>query len=346
MCLLTQLIRYKPYSKKVKVPNALGLVLTRPDLRCKIGEQLLELVDKFLANMDVGVGAFTSCDIRLGHQLTFEPCSTASLHYCLAGRGILRVKNGVTIMLRQHSFVLLPPCLTYSLGASESKESWTAPHRRLRAPLFKESIPIIQAGEGEIGILTACGEVGVPHTSIPDLFAHLTEPIVEHFDGPDGLRNQFVLLLAESARPGIGMRVLTEALLKQCLVLLLRRQIERGTPSVSWMKALAEPGLARALEAIFERPSERFSVESLAAIAGMSRSAFAAHFTHTIGQTPMSLLKLARLRGARELLATTNSTVDHIACSMGFSSRSNFSHSFRAIYGVDPTRFRAVSLMR
>ena len=306
----------------------------------------MELVDKFLANMDVGVGAFTLCDIRVGHQLTFEPCSTASLHYCLAGRGTMRVKNGITITLQQHSFVLLPPCLTYSLGASESEESWSAPRRRLRAPPFKESVPTIQAGEGETGILTACGEVGVPVTSTPDLFAHLSGPIVEHFDGPDGLRNQFVLLLAESARPGIGMRVLTEALLKQCLVLLLRRQIEHGTPSIPWMKAMAEPGLARALEAIFERPSERFSVESLAAIAGMSRSAFAAHFTHAIGQTPMSLLKSARLRGARELLATTNKTVDHIACSMGFSSRSHFSHSFRAIYGVDPTRFRAVSFMR
>jgi len=304
----------------------------------------LELVDRFLANMDVGVGAFTSCDIRLGHQLTFEACSTASLHYCLAGRGTMRVKNGLTITLQQHSFVLLPPRLTYSLGANKSEESWGVPRRRLRAPLFNESVPTIQAGEGESGVLTACGEVGVPVTSTPDLFAHLSGPIVEHFDGPDGLRNQFIILLAESARPGIGTRALTEALLKQCLVLLLRRQIDRGCPPISWMAALTEPGLARALEAIFERPSERFSVESLASIAGMSRSAFAAHFTHALGQTPMSLLKSARLRRARELLATTSDTVDHIACSTGFSSRSNFSHSFRATYGVDPTKFRVGSL--
>jgi AraC-like DNA-binding protein len=301
----------------------------------------LELIDRLLANMELGVGAFTSCDIRLGYQLTFEACSTASLHYCLAGQGALRIRNGPVIKLRQHSFALLPPGVIYSIAANEDEDSSNLPRRRQRAPLFRESVPTIQAGEGEAGILTACGEIGVASTSTSDLFARLNEPLVEHFDGPAGLRDQFIILLAESVRPGIGTRALVEALLKQCLILLLRRKIGRGAPPIPWMTALTDPGLARALEAILERPSERFTVERLASIAGMSRSAFAAHFTRTIGQTPMNLLRSARLRRARELLATTDIPVAQIARSVGFSSRSNFSHAFRAIYGVDPTNFRA-----
>jgi len=207
----------------------------------------------------------------------------------------------------------------------------------------RESIPTIQAGDGAPGILTACGEVGVAATSTPDLFARLDKPLVEHFDGPDGLREQFIILLAESARPGIGTRALTEALLKQCLILLLRRKIDRGSPPIPWMTALTDPGLARALQAIFEYSSERLTVEKLASVAGMSRSAFAAHFTRTLGRTPMNLLRSARLRRARELLATTNASVAQIARSVGFSSRSNFSHVFRTAYGVDPTHFRAIS---
>lgn len=84
-------------------------------------------------------------------------------------------------------------------------------------------------------------------------------------------------------------------------------------------------------------------MEGLASIAGMSRSAFAAHFTQTFGRTPLNLLKSERLRRARELLATTNAPVDQIARSVGFSSRSHFSHAFRTAYGVDPTNFRAVA---
>jgi len=303
----------------------------------------VELVDRFLANMEVGLVSFTSCDVRLGYQLTFDASSTATLHYCLAGRGKLRLRNGPIIMMRQHTFVLLPPNVIYRIGAHDHEELGGVPRRRFRAPLFSESIPTIQAGHGELGIVWACGEVGVTAKVTPDLFAALDGPLVEQFGGPDQLRDQFVMLLAESARPGVGTRALTEALLKQCLVLLLRRRINRGEPAIPWMKALTDPGLARALQAMLERPSERFTLETLARLAGMSRSAFAARFTQTLKQTPMNLLKSARLSRARDLLLTTEMSVTQIARSVGFASRSNFSHAFRAAYGVDPSSYRTAA---
>ena len=247
--------------------------------------------------------------------------------------------------MRQHSFALLPPNVGHSIGANAHDER-TLPLRLLRAPSFFESVPTIQAGEGELGILTVCGEIGTPGTESADLFAHFDKPLVEHFDAEDQLQDQFVHLLAESARPAVGTRALTEALLKQCLVLLLRRNVARGEMAIPWMTALTDPGLARALQAMLERFSERFTVESLARLAGMSRSAFAARFTQALGRTPMSLLKSARLRRARELLVTTDLSVALIARNVGFSSRSNFSHAFRARYGVDPRSFREASFRK
>lgn len=305
----------------------------------------MDLLDRFLANMEVGVGAFTSCDIRQGYQLTFEPCTTASLHYCLSGQGTLRLRNGPAIPLCSNCFVLLPPGMIYTMGAgtqAEEENGGIRPLRRLRAPFFSESVPTLRAGDGESGVLTACGEIQIASSSTPNLFAGLNLPLMEQFDWDTGLRSQFVILLAESVRPGIGTRALTEALLKQCLILLLRRAMDHDALPLPWLAAFTDPGLARSLQAIFDHPSERFTVESLAAIAGMSRSAFAAHFSQTLGHAPMELLRLARLRRAKEQLATTNLPVAQIAGNVGFSSRSNFSHAFRTAYGVDPTGFRAV----
>ena len=299
------------------------------------------LLDQFLAALDIGVSAFTACDVRTGWQLVFDPCRTASLHYCLAGEGAIRVGDGASIPLRQHSFVLLPPGVVYSIGGSAPDNDCIVNQGRLRAPPLRESVPRIQAGDGEPAILTACGEVQLAHASTPDLFASLEGPLVEHFDGPDGLRDQFVMLLAESAQPRIGTRALTEALLKQCFTLLLRRQMERGTAPLPWLAGLADPRMARVLSILFERLSESFTVETLAQVAGMSRSAFAARFSETFGQPPMLLFKALRLHRARELLATTRAPVANIARSVGFSSRSNFSQAFRSRYGVDPTNFRA-----
>lgn len=138
----------------------------------------------------------------------------------------------------------------------------------------------------------------------------------------------------------IGTRALTEALLKQCLIILLRRLIQRGAAPLPWINAVMDDRLARALQAIFERFSEPLTVEGLADIAGMSRSSFASRFTHAFGQTPMSLLRIVRLRHGRELLVTTGNPVAQIAKQVGYLSRSNFSRAFHEMYTVDPTSFR------
>ena len=301
----------------------------------------LDLMERLLAAMEVGVGAFTSCDVRRGYDLTFDASSSATVHYCMAGNGELMVINSSSFKMRKHTFVLLPPGVVYSVGSIGKQPKGTSRRRRFRAPLFAESVPTIKAGEGKTGIVTACGEVSVGPSV--DLFGGLSAPIIEQFDGPEGLRDQFIILLAESARPTIGTRALTEALLKQCLILLLRRVIQRGAAPLPWMMAVTDDRLARALRAILEGFAEPFTVETLADIAGMSRSSFAARFTDAFGQTPMSLLRAARLRRARELLVTTDTPVAQIAHDVGFVGRSNFSRAFRKMYSVDPTRFRRIA---
>jgi AraC family transcriptional activator of mtrCDE len=298
-------------------------------------------MERLLAAMEVGVGAFTSCDVRRGYGLTFDASSRATVHYCMGGNGELMVINGSSFKIHKHTFVLLPPGVVYSVASIGSQPKGTSRRRRFRAPLFAESVPTIKAGEGKTGIVTACGEVTVGPSV--DLFGGLSAPIIEQFDGPDGLRDQFVILLAESARPTIGTRALTEALLKQCLILLLRRMIQRGAAALPWMMAVTDDRFARALRAILERFAEPLTVETLADIAGMSRSSFAARFTDAFGQTPMSLLRAARLRRARELLVTTDTPVAQIAHDIGFVGRSNFSRAFRKMYSVDPTSFRRIA---
>jgi AraC family transcriptional activator of mtrCDE len=92
-----------------------------------------------------------------------------------------------------------------------------------------------------------------------DLFTSLGEPLVVRFDGAEGLRDQFVMLLAESAQSGAGSRVLTEALFKQCLVLALRRWIELDASPLPWLAGGADTRLSRALHAAFERPAAAFT---------------------------------------------------------------------------------------
>jgi AraC-like DNA-binding protein len=301
------------------------------------------ILDHLLAVLDIGVTHFTVCDIRDGWGMRFDACKTASLHYCLAGVGTLAVHGALPIQLKPHTFVLLPPGVAYRLKSASPKRVRLEHRARLCGVPSHESVPTLTVGEGQQGIATACGELRVGLTGGSDLFTSLGEPLVVRFSGAERLRDQFVMLLAESAWPGVGSRVLTEALLKQCLVLALRRWIELEAsplPLLPWLAGVADTRLSRALRAVFEQPAAAFTVEGLAMIAGMSRSAFAAAFRRAFGQSPMSLVKLVRLRRASELLVATTLPVADVAKRVGFSSRSNFSFAFSQLHGMDPSRFR------
>jgi AraC-like DNA-binding protein len=301
------------------------------------------VLDHLLAALDVGVTRFTTCDIRQGWRANFDPCETASLHYCLSGTGALAARGMPPVPLEPHTFVLLPPGVPYGIESAGSATAHQDHRRRFQHSPSRESVPTVMVGTGGNGVLTACGEVRFGIEKMADPFLPLGRPLVVRFDGVDGLRDQFVMLLAESTRPRVGSRVLTEALLKLCLVLALRRHIESGDATLPWLAGVADARLNRALRVIFEQPEAPLTVERLAAIAGMSRSAFAAAFARVFDQSPMNLVKLVRLRRAAELLAVTSLPVAEVARRVGFSSRSNFSQAFTRLHGVDPTGFRRAS---
>ncbi len=61
-------------------------------------------------------------------------------------------------------------------------------------------------------------------------------------------------------------------------------------PSKSWLSALADPHVARALQALHGDPARRWTVADLAHEAGQSRSAFAARFKSAACEAPLEYL--------------------------------------------------------
>lgn len=248
----------------------------------------------------------------------------------------MRVGAELAFPVDQDSFVLLPRMVSHSLEvdgngrellveAGFSDAAWSLRHLR--------------AGEGEAGLVTACGAVRASYGGPLDLFDTITEPIVMSFSDTPALRASFQMLVDELSAPAIGTRAIVESLLKQCLVLLLRRQAESGW-AVPWLAALKDPHLAAAISAMVERPEHSFSLEDLAVISGLRRSAFVSHFHAAFQKSPIAFLREVRLRLAARLLRTTGLPVKVVATRVGYSSRSYFSRAFAEHYGVDPTRFR------
>jgi AraC-like DNA-binding protein len=197
--------------------------------------------------------------------------------------------------------------------------------------------------ESDPDILVARGRVCVTYQGSAGLFDHLREPLVESLAADDPLWRAFQDLLDEIAAQRPGYRAMAEALLRRCLVLLLRRLCDHDEHQLPWLAPLEDSRLGRAVAAMQDRPEHSFTLPGLAEVAGMSRSVFAARFADALGQSPIGFLKTLRLARATRLLLATDLPVKSVATRVGYSSRSSFTRAFVACHGVGPTAFRAAA---
>jgi AraC family transcriptional regulator len=94
----------------------------------------------------------------------------------------------------------------------------------------------------------------------------------------------------------------------------------------------------RLVEADAARPLE---LKAMAAAAGMSKYHFLRVFRRLTGVTPHRYLISARLRRAALALASSHRPVIAVALDAGFGDLSTFNKTFRAVFGLTPTQYRA-----
>jgi AraC-like DNA-binding protein len=296
------------------------------------------LLDQLLGELDVEVDTFAVCEVRKGACLVLQEDVAAAIHYVLAGKGIAQPMGGSPILLEPQTVVVAPPgsCLVISAGWGATM---TMPTPDCRPLVGGWDWNIV--GDGDSGVLLACGTVAALHRETVGLFDYLRTPLVENMTQDASFEQPFHRLLDELSAPKAGTKALTEILMKECLVSLLRRQCESGECRAPWLAALEHPHLSKALAAMMDRPSAPFTLEGLADIAGMSRATFAERFRLAFQRTPMEFLRDVRLRLAARLLTTTDLPVKTVAGRVGFASRSHFSRAFKAYAGSDPAAYRA-----
>ena len=293
------------------------------------------LLEKLLAGLEVTVMPFAICDVRGSSHLVMKPSEFATVHYILEGVGLVRVAGAPPVEVLPYSFMIVPPGMAQRIEPGRGG----AP----LGPVQTSATPGLErhtVGSGEHGVIMACGAVRVTYRQTTGLFDYLDGPIVENFADDAPIRATIEALLAEFADPQPGSAAFAEAVMKQCLVVMLRRHCEGGECRIPWLSALEDGRLGAALEAMLDAPEAPHTVAGLADVAGMSRSTFAQHFTASFGRPPMDFLKELRLRRAAQLLKTSEAPVKAVAMAVGYTSRSYFSRAFKAFHGVDPAAYR------
>jgi AraC-like DNA-binding protein len=156
-----------------------------------------------------------------------------------------------------------------------------------------------------------------------------------------GLEFTQQLLFAEAFRRRCGHDAVVNRLAEVLLIQVLRYAIEQQLVDAGLMAGLADPRLHRVLAAMHAEPVQAWTLSSMAAVAGMSRARFAAHFTRRVGVPAGEYLTGWRLGLARVLLRR-GLPVKHVAADVGYANASALGRVFARRLGSSPGAWLAL----
>lgn len=137
-----------------------------------------------------------------------------------------------------------------------------------------------------------------------------------------------------------GGYLVAQQLATMVLIQSLRLHLSNGTDgSVGWLFAMADKQMSRAITAMHKDPAQRWTVDALAEVAGMSRTSFAVKFKAAVGKSPMDYLTQWRMLLAGDRLAHSGDSISIIAPSLGYESESAFSTAFKRVMRCSPRQY-------
>jgi len=149
------------------------------------------------------------------------------------------------------------------------------------------------------------------------------------------------MLASEMAENAPGAEIAATCLAEVLFVQTIRAHIETASEKCKqpWLRAIFDPKIGAALTAVHADIHRPWTVVSLAATAGMSRSAFAQRFKELLGQTPLDYVTQWRIQKSIALLQQDKKLVE-LAQSVGYESDAAFSKAFKRVLGVPPGEYR------
>ncbi|MFC3134673.1 AraC family transcriptional regulator [Microbaculum marinum] len=145
----------------------------------------------------------------------------------------------------------------------------------------------------------------------------------------------------ETDHPRPGGQSVIERLTEIIFIELLRHQIIAGPPEkVGWLAAAGDPALGRCLALIHDQPRREWSVATLAAEAGLSRSTLTDRFEAVLATSPMRYVREWRLYLASTDLRTTAKPIPVIAEEAGYGTEAAFSRAFSRAFHCPPAAWR------
>ncbi|HAV5430687.1 AraC family transcriptional regulator [Acinetobacter baumannii] len=211
---------------------------------------------------------------------------------------------------------------------------------------FKHSIEIIEDKAAEPVVITCVFQLnGVYGQTIAEgLPKYIVVPSDQDGKVAEWIPMTVAAIKLELDQPSLGSQVMLSSVIDLLLVWSIRFWLNKETLNhKSWISALQNPTISKALFLMHSNPTKEWTVEILAKETNQSKSKFSKNFIQLVGTTPINYLKHWRMKLAKQYLIETNKSISQIADLVGYSSPAAFTRSFIQTFGYSPRKFREIS---
>ena len=271
--------------------------------------------------------------------IRFDPFPHVKVGGIARGECWLALEGRKPIVLREGDFYLLGNPPSYVMGSSLAIKPRLA---KTVLKAFPDGVARIGPRREDDDTIVCGGSFEFDDPNAP-LLLDVLPPLVHVRAGdPRGalLFHLCQLLVAELLREAVGGSLVLDRLAQVLFVHMLRAHAEGTARPAGWLGALGDDRIGAVLRSMHADVTHRWTLDELAGIAGMSRSAFAASFKSLVGSPPLEYLIQWRMSLARDALRHGTRSISELAFATGYESESAFSTAFRRVVGYSPKEFR------
>ncbi len=263
-------------------------------------------------------------------------------HVVAEGRCWIEAEGGERLWAQAGDVIVLPYNDKHWMGGATAATCVSI--AELIAPPPWDSMPLVRHGEGGAATSVICGYLACDDTIFDPRMRVFPPAFV--VSPPDGPARAWVAASIEYAAQQTTQvaddRFESATQVPELLLVEVLKLHLASAPAADngWVAAINDSVLAPALAAIHASPEEKWTVEGLARLAGVSASLLDERFRRVLGLAPIRYLTGWRMHTAEDLLRSTDLGVASVARRVGYDSEEAFSRAFKRQHGEAPSVWR------
>lgn len=296
----------------------------------------MDPIDDVFSSMRVHTALYARIEASAPWGVTFVQGKAARFGLVVRGGCWLTVEGEAPTALTAGDCYVIASGLEYSL-----QDHPGSPTRYCYKALRNHSNHVVTLGGGEHATVIT-GWFLFDQAGAQPLVDLMPRVILTRMDGEQHelIQSTLQMLSFETKRANLGTSIMVSRLTDILFIQAIRSHAASNVEASGWLGALCDPRLSPVFRAIHGAVEHPWTVEELAEIAGMSRSAFAARFKERVGSSPLEYVTRWRMFRAGNLLRRGNCSTAEIAYRIGYDNESAFAKAFKRTTGVTPGAYR------